>query len=61
MITDDSSALTVQIGADEPHGAERAAFVAGWVRGFVVGEALAAAPERAHEPKNVEPAVKSES
>ena len=58
MITDSSSALTVQIGADDPYDAERAAFVAGWIRGFVVGEAMAQEP---YEPQIVEPAVKSES
>ena len=61
MITDNSSALTVQSGAGEPYDAERAAFVAGWIRGFVVGEALAVAPEAPYEPQKIEPALRSES
>jgi len=59
MNTDDSSALTVQIEEHEPYDTERVAFVAGWVRGFVVGEALAV--QESHEPQKIEPAVKSES
>lgn len=58
MITDNSSALTVQIEEADAYDAERAAFVAGWIRGFVVGEAMAQEPR---EPQKVEPAVKSES
>jgi hypothetical protein len=59
MITDNSSALTVLTQERDPYDAERAAFVAGWIRGFAVGEALAA--QEPYEPQIVEPAVKSES
>ena len=58
MITDYSSALTVQEGAQKPYEADDA-YLAGWIRGLVVGEALAA--KEPYEPRIVEPAVKSES
>lgn len=58
MLTDNSSALTVQIEEPDPYDADHA-YLAGWIRGFVVGEALAMAEP--YEPKMIEPAVKSKS
>lgn len=58
MITDNSSALTVQIEEHDPYDTDHA-YVAGWLRGFAVGEALAA--QEPYEPPMIEPAVKSES
>lgn len=48
----------VQMDEPSPYDAD-AAYVAGWIRGFAVGEALAA--QEPYEPPIVEPASKSES
>lgn len=62
MITDNSSTLTVAVDAREPYDADDA-YLAGWIRGFAVAEALAHGEgvQEPYEPVIVEPAVKSES
>jgi len=56
VMNDDSSALTVQ--TEEPRVADADdAYLAGWIRGFAVAEAV----QEPYEPPIVEPALKSES
>lgn len=58
MVNQNSSGLTVQIEEPDAYDTDHA-YVAGWLSGFAVGEALAA--QEPYEPPIVEPAVKSAS